>query len=332
MHKDPGPLIALGIAFATADVLFSMMSAHAESPFVGVFLFALFVAQITLLGMWWAAGLASYWLRLFGTAAAIAAGCTIMVALASQGHVIGPQLSSVNTVTMFCVVFGGCAIFLLRVCGLRRYNLADPPVLDPSEQRLQFSLINMIQATTTVAIISAVGGGVFDNFREEMGLYILNLLRDFLLIAGFYTLVGIAAMLVMLTRGEVGPRLAIFFVVLLLAYLALVAIFTRGADAGYFILFGLLEGAILVAALGVVRGYGFRVTWSKSPPPHAPLLSTLYHHAGVPRTEMPPDLPAAPLFLPPPLPLPPPFLGPPPPLETPDDSSAGNDPHGSAAE
>src|SRR5262249_26442173 len=127
------------------------------------------------------------------------------------------QLTIFAATTMCAVVLCGGAIFLLRLCGLRRYHLLDPPLAEHTKARLQFSLANIIEVTTTVALVAALFGSVRTLFDGEYFFFVGDTLHILLLGTGFFTLVGIAAILVTLTRGEVGPKIVVFLACLFAA-------------------------------------------------------------------------------------------------------------------
>src|SRR5436190_2851640 len=81
-QKNTVPLVVMVVGFVLMNVL---AFALAQRPFFGapfllVWFAAFTMAQGTLIGMWWAIGLAPYWQRLLGTAAAIGIWCLGSVA------------------------------------------------------------------------------------------------------------------------------------------------------------------------------------------------------------------------------------------------------------
>ena len=377
MNKNPLPIVALVIAFALADALWLATSCYDrfDSPLLAIVFRSVGLAQMTLIGMWWAIGLANYWWRLTATVLVVGIWCLglgIETYLNTQYDIFQVRLALALLAILHPIIVVPCVVvisFILRICGLRRYYLWDRTSSLPAARRWPFWFQNFLKAMMTLAIIAVSVGasgiplillsvenptvrlkiilGCFltvgtaailiiltrVNVRIKLVvvvgtlaatylgfLQVAGVVRDFgetrvevdpkalvrsmpplLIVAGYFSFVGIAATLAMLTPKDVWIKLVAFVAALTATHLA-IGKYVKDGPQMESIWTGLVESAVVIAALGVVRGTGFRVTWRRKNyvPPPVPIRS-LTHHRGV-KASASPAPGVAPLGVGPPLP------------------------------
>lgn len=226
-----------------AGIVAASLSADAPAPSSAVFI-ALVFCQTSLIGMWGGFGHAHGTLRVVG----VVLGIILLWAL------LGLGIRALDSLT-FLLVFIATSVVALVTWGVRRLKARLVRIGAASgvaSEGLQFTIRHLLLLTFVVACLLSVGK-LFAPY-----LMTVDVAMRVVVLALCFVAVALSAMWAMLGFGSPLWRLAPVLLVSGGAGGVAAYVFAHGSDA-FWISLPLLEAALLLISLGVLRGSGYRL-------------------------------------------------------------------------